>query len=190
MKKLKLIIVREFLAKVKNKSFIVMTFLSPLIMLAMGALIMFLTKQNDNTVKEIVYVDDSGIFERKDFTSTETIKYLDFSDLGLEETKKKVADGNHYGVLYIPKIDSLEILSESVEFFSKETPGLLVMESMEGFVNTKLRSLKMKQLGIDEEKIKASKINSEIKLFNFSGEKTSKLASGVKIVIGSVAGYL
>jgi len=39
MSKLNLIIKREFLAKVKNKSFIVMTFLSPLLMVGMGALI-------------------------------------------------------------------------------------------------------------------------------------------------------
>ena len=56
MKKLRLIIQREFIAKVRNKSFIIMTFLSPLIMIGMGALIVFLTKKNDSKVKEILYV--------------------------------------------------------------------------------------------------------------------------------------
>ena len=45
MSKLKLIIKREFIAKVRNKSFIVMTFLSPLITVAMGALVYFLMKK-------------------------------------------------------------------------------------------------------------------------------------------------
>ena len=41
MSKLKLIIHREFIAKVRNKSFIMMTFLSPLLLVAMGALVFF-----------------------------------------------------------------------------------------------------------------------------------------------------
>lgn len=42
MSKLKLIIRREFLAKIKNKSFIVMTFLSPILMVGIGFLVFFL----------------------------------------------------------------------------------------------------------------------------------------------------
>lgn len=190
MKKLRLIIEREFIAKVKNKSFIIMTFLSPLIAIGMIALIVFLTKTNDSSIKEIVYIDNSGVFVAKDFKSTETIKYVDYTNLGLEETKKKVENGNHYGLLYLPKIDSLELLAKSVEFFSKDTPGLNTMESIEGIVNHKLGSLKMQQLGIDEQKIKSSRIRSNIKLLNFSGEKSSKQASAAKIAVGSIAGYL
>ncbi len=190
MKKLKLIIQREFLAKVKNKSFIIMTFVSPMVVFGMGFLITFLTKQNDNSVKEILYVDESELFLAQDFKNTKTIKYLDFSDLGIEESKKKVEAGNYYGVLHLRKKENLESMSKSVEFFSKDTPGLIIMESIEGVVNSKLRSLKMLELGIDEEKIKSSKIHSDIKLLNFSGEKSSKLTSGLKIGIGSLAGYL
>ena len=190
MNKLRLIIEREFIAKVKNKSFIVMTFLSPLIAIAMIALIVFLTKKNDEKLKEIVYVDESGIFTDQDFLVSETIKYEDYTKLGIAETKKKVEEGDYYGVLYIPKIDSLEVLASSIEFFSKDTPGLNVISDLESKVNHKLRALKMKDLGIDEEKIKSSRIKSDIKMFNFSGEKTSKLANGVKIIVGLIAGYL
>ncbi len=190
MNKLKLIIQREFIAKVKNKSFIIMTFLSPLIMIAMGALIVFLTKKNESNVKEIVYVDQSGIFSKNDFKSTETFKYEDYTKLGLEETKKKVEEGKHFGVLYIPKIDSLEVLASSVEFFSKESPGLNTIKDLEDNINQKLRSLKMEKLGIDEQKIKSSRIYSDIKLFNFAGEKSSKMGNGLKIGVGTIAGYL
>lgn len=190
MNKLKLIIAREFIAKVKNRSFIIMTFLSPLITIGMIALVVFLTKKNDDKVKEIVYVDASGLFSQADFKDTKTIKYVDFTKLGLVETKKKVEEGNHYGVLYIPEIENLDKLSDAIEFYSKDTPGLSVISSLEGKVNNKLRSLKMTELGINEQKIKESRIRSDIKLFNFSGEKSSKLANGIKIGAGTIAGYL
>ncbi len=190
MNKLKLIIGREFNAKVKNKSFIMMTFLSPLIMIGMMVLVVFLMKKNDQKIKEIVYVDNSGIFSKENFKDTETIKYQDYTKVGIEATKKKVEEGNHYGVLFIPKLDSLEVLAKSVEFYSKDTPGLNTIENIERNVNTHLRNLKMTKLGINLEKIAASRISSDIKMYNFSGEKSSKMINGMKIGVGSLAGYM
>jgi ABC-2 type transport system permease protein len=190
MSKLKLIIQREFIAKVRNKSFLVMTFLSPILMVGMGALVFFLMKKNDEKVKEIVYVDNSGLFSKDDFKDSETIRYQDYTALGIAETKKKVEEGDYYGALIIPKQDSLEILANAIEFYSKDSPGMCVMNSLETKIERKLRNEKLNNFGIDLEKINASKIQSEIKMLNFSGEESSKLINGLKIGVGLIAGYL
>ena len=190
MSKLKLIIRREFIAKVRNKSFIMMTFLSPIIMVGMGFLIYFLTQKNDEKIKEIVYVDNSGMFSKEDFKDSKTVKYLDYSNLGIEATKKKVEQGDYYGALLIPKQDSLELLAKSIEFYSKDSPGMSIMSSLENKIEQKIRNEKLNSFGIDLEKIKASKINTDIKMFNFSGEESSKLINGLKIGVGAISGYL
>jgi len=190
MKKLKLIIRREFLAKVKNKSFIMMTFLSPLLMVGIGFLVFYLSKKNDEKVKEIVYVDEYQLFAKEDIKDSKTVHYLDYTTLGIEETKRKVEEGNYYGFLYIPKKDSLETLAKSIEFYSKDSPSMSVISNLENKVETKLRHLKLDQLGIDSEKIKASRIPTNIKMYNFSGEESSKLINGLKIGVGLIAGYL
>jgi len=190
MSKLKLIIQREFIAKVRNKSFIMMTFLSPLLMIGMGALVFFLMKKNNEKIKEIVYVDHSKIFSKDDFVDTKTIHYSDYTALGAEEAKKKVEAGNYFGVLIIPKQDSLELLAKSIEFYSKDSPGMSLMGTLENKVEHKIRNEKLNSFGIDINKIEASKINAEIKMLNFSGEESSKLINGLKIGLGSVAGYL
>ena len=190
MSKLKLIIQREFIAKVRNKSFIVMTFLSPLIMVGMGALVFFLMKKNDEKVKQIVYVDNSGLFSQDDFKNTKTLHYKDFTSYGIEETKKKVEEGDFYGALIIPKQDSLEILAKSIEFYSKDSPGMSVMNSLESKVESKIRNEKLNNFGIDIDKINASRVQSDIKMYNFSGEESSKLINGLKIGVGAIAGYL
>ena len=190
MSKLKLIIQREFIAKVRNKSFLVMTFLSPILLVGMGALVFFLMKKNDEKVKEIVYVDNSGLFSKDDFKDSETIRYQDYTALGIAETKKKVEEGDYYGALIIPKQDSLEILANAIEFYSKDSPGMSVMNSLETKIERKLRNEKLNNFGIDLEKINASKIQSEIKMLNFSGEESSKLINGLKIGVGLIAGYL
>ena len=140
MSKLKLIIQREFVAKVRNKSFIIMTFLSPLIMVGMLTLVVFLMKKNDEKAKEIVYVDNSGLFDKTDFKDSESIKYLDFTNTGISETKKKVEEGSYYGVLYIPKKDSLEVLASSVEFYSKDSPNMSIINSLESKIEKKKHS--------------------------------------------------
>jgi ABC-2 type transport system permease protein len=190
MSKLTLIIQREFIAKVRNKSFIMMTFLSPLLMIGMGALVYFLMQKNDEKVKKIVYVDNSGIFSKEDFKDSKTIHYTNYTALGVEDTKKKVEEGSYYGALIIPKQDSLELLAKSIEFYSKESPGMSVMNSIENKIASKIRNVKLNNFGFDLEKIKASKINTDIKMFNFSGEESSKLINGLKIGVGAIAGYL
>ncbi len=190
MSKLKLIVQREFIAKVRNKSFLIMTFLSPILLVGMGAFVFFLMKKNDEKVKEIVYVDNSGLFSKDDFVDSETIHYQDYTALGVAETKKKVEEGDYYGALIIPKQNSLEILANAIEFYSKDSPGMSVMNSLEAKIERKLRNEKLNDFGIDLEKINASKIQSNVKMFNFSGEESSKLINGLKIGVGAIAGYL
>jgi ABC-2 type transport system permease protein len=159
-------------------------------MIGMGALVYFLMQKNDEKVKKIVYVDNSGMFSKEDFKDSKTIHYTDYTALGTEETKKKVEEGNYYGALIIPKQDSLELLAKSIQFYSKDSPGMSVMNSMENKIESKIRNEKLNNFGIDLDKIKASKINTDIKMFNFSGEESSKLINGLKIGIGAFAGYM
>ena len=57
MNHLPLIIKREYLTKVKNKSFIVMTILSPIIMIALFAVVAYLSQLNNNKERTISILD-------------------------------------------------------------------------------------------------------------------------------------
>ena len=83
MNKLKLIIRREFLAKVKNKSFIVMTVLSPLLMVGLVMLIFYLNEKNSEDIRTIAIVDESNLIVPV-FKDTESTKYKDLTLLDIE----------------------------------------------------------------------------------------------------------
>lgn len=189
MSKLPIIIKREFNAKVRNKSFIIMTFLSPLLMVGIGFLIYFLTKKNNEKIKNIAYVDHSQIFTKDDFKDGKTVKYEDYSNATLEEAKKKVQEGSFYGLLYIPKQDSLELLVSSIEFYSESTPGVQTIESLERKIEKRLREQKLQSLQIDMKQLESAEFNASIKFNNFSGEKSSKMSSVIKIGAGAISGY-
>ena len=190
MNKLKLIIKREFIAKVRNKTFIVMTLLSPLLMIGMIALVAFLTKSSIEKKSTIAYVDESGFFTESDLKDSNTIHFEDFTSIGLEKAKVIVSESTQEGLLFIPKKESINQVAKNVEFFSKESPGMVTISEVESIIEKKLQNEKMLQLNIDVQMLQKSEVNVDINLSNFSGKKSSKLINGIKIGLGMGAGYM
>jgi len=190
MNKLKLIIEREFLAKVRNKTFIIMTLLSPLIMIGMIALVAFLTKSSIEKKSTIAFVDESGFFTKIDSLDSNTIHFENLTEIGLDKAKVIVSESNQEGLLFIPKRNSIQEVANDIQFFSKDSPGMVTIAELESIIEKKLKNERMLQLNIDIEKLKKSKVNVDINLSNFSGEKSSKLINGIKIGLGMGAGYM
>ena len=93
MNHLMLIIKREYLAKVKNKSFILMTFLTPLIMVGLIALVTYLTSVNNEKVRTISVLDQTGFLKGALVSNDHTIyHYLESMDL---ETAKTLSNQNN-----------------------------------------------------------------------------------------------
>jgi len=189
MNHLKLIIKREYLTKVKNKSFIIMTFLSPIIMIALFSVVGYLSQLNNNKERTIAILDESGLVIEV-FKNTETTTYNILSNTSLETAKKRVEEKEEYGLLHIEATADTSKLGENVKFYSKDTPSLSVISSLENKLEKKLTDLKLQQSGVDISMIAASKTSITIDQESFEGEKTSKVDNIVKLAFGGVAGYL
>ena len=189
MNHLSLIIEREYLTKVKNKSFIVMTFLSPIIMIALIAVVAYLSQINNNKVRAISVLDESGLLKNT-FQDTETITYSLLENISLAEAKEQVRKNEAYGLLHIEKLEDLNTLSNHIKFYSEESPSLTLMSSFERKLEKQLTDLNLEFEGVDVNKIKASKVSVTIAQESFTGEKTSKIDSVVKLIFGGLAGYL
>ena len=189
MNHLSLIIQREYLTKVKNKSFLIMTVLSPLIMIALIAVVAYLSQLNNNKVRTISILDESGIV--KDiFVDTDNNTYNILSNISLEEAKALVNEKEEYGLLHVENYQDVNELVKHIKFYSEELPSLTLMSGLEGQLEKKLTDLKLQQEGVDIEKIKSSKTNVSIAQESFIGEKSSKIDSVVKLIFGGVAGYM
>jgi len=187
MGSLALIIKREYKARVSNRSFIIMTFLSPLIVVGMIMLITYLTQLNQAGKQTIVVVDESGLFYR-DFESTAEIDYLDLSPQGLDTAKDLVEEQNYFGLLYIP--ENVKKNTSGVRFYGNEAPGISTIEGIEEQIETKLTNEKLLDRGVDLDLIDASETLVSITIEDFSGERTSKISNWIKAGFGGGAGYL
>ncbi|GAB2779135.1 ABC transporter permease [Salinimicrobium soli] len=187
MRNLKLIIKREYLARVRNKTFIVMTFLSPLILVGMIVLIAYLASLNSEEQRIVGIMDESELFS-SEFSDSDEIDFIDLSDLSLEEAKAVVKDKEYYGLLHIPKIP--ENSSPEIQFFAQEAPAFGFLTEMEKTISDKLTNRQLQQRGIDVDLIEQSEARVDIQIQNFSGERTSKMSNYVKMFFGGAAGYL
>lgn len=189
MNHLPLIIKREYLTKVRNKSFIIMTILSPIIMIALIAVVAYLSQLNNNKQRTISILDESGMVESI-FKSTENTDYVILNEVSIEDAKKQVEEKEQYGLLHISKGESIDDVLDGIKFYSKDTPSITLMEGLESKLERKFTDLKLQQQGVDIEKLKSSEARISIAQESFLGEKTSKIDNIVKLIFGGFAGYM
>lgn len=189
MSHLPLIIKREYLSKVKNKSFIVMTILSPIIMIALISVVAYLSQLNNDKVRTISILDESGKVKNI-FKNTDNTTYNNLHGMSLDDAKKLVTETSGYGLLHIKDEENVETLSKNIKFYSEESPSLTVISKLENKLERHLTLINYENVGIDVEKIEASKVNVDIFQENFVGETSSKTDSIIKLIFGGAAGYL
>lgn len=189
MNHLPLIIKREYLTKVRNKSFIIMTVLTPFIFMGIFALVAYLSNLNSETVLKISVLDESGLFV-DEFNSSPHTQYKMLENVSLEEAKKNAETEEITGLLYIPSTGNLDSLSKEITFYSEDSPSLSMMGDINKMLESRVNTLKLKEAGIDSETIKSLHINISANQETFKGRETSKLGSGIKLIFGGLAGYL
>ena len=188
MKFLRIITQREYLNKIRNKSFIIMTFVSPLIMVAFILLIGWLVNINKSEVKNIAIIDESHIFATA-FTNTDEVHYHYLQNTDLLTAKKEVLEKGNYGLLYIPPKNTPNWYQQ-ISFYTEETPALSLTNAMLSVLEKTLFQYNLTEKNINQQEIESAKVRVSLQLQNFTGEKTSEWGTLVKSILGMSAGYL
>ena len=187
MSVLSLIIKREFIAKVRNKAFIVMTFLGPVFFILLSGLIAYLSSMNAN-VKQIAIYDPSGIFI-EEFESNKEYNYSDVSLIDVGILKENVQQEKYDGLLYIPLQDSIVNYQDAITYISNDSPSLSFVSKVELLLNNKITHINLENSGLDIQKIDAAKAAVNLILQKSSGEQTIKGLNEIKVIIGGLFGY-
>jgi ABC-2 type transport system permease protein len=173
MNKTTIIIRREFLTRVRKKSFIVMTLLGPVLFAAMMMAPVWFAGMEKEDVKKIAVLDSTQLFIQK-IPETEKYKFTYVSDVKLEDFKKNMTQTDFFGILYIPPY--ISYTPSGTEFFSyKQPPGSLIMHianAIEKEIETE--KLKAHQIENLDEILKSVKTRIDIRTFRISeggGEK-------------------
>ena len=186
---LRLITEREYLNKVTNKSFILATFLTPLIITGFIMLLVYLMSVNNDTVKVISVVDNTGYFTNS-LVSSDDLKFEFINDFDLEEAKLISKTKADYGLLYIPNYRDLNQIADSTMFISEDSPSMSIISRIEGRIEKVLTNKNFENVGLDIEKINKSKIYINLYQESFEGEETTKMDGFAKVMFGMILGML
>jgi ABC-2 type transport system permease protein len=189
MDKLLLIIKREYLAKVRNKSFVIMTFLSPILMVGMVVLIAFLTRLNDSE-KQIITVLNESDFFGNEFVTTETTSYINFKNLPLQVAIDSTENMGYYGLLHIPEASNVEDVATKTFFYTKEAPSTSILEKLEGIFKVRLEQDRLYKIGVSKQQFSTIEEPFTMQTATFSGELNVKGFNEIKAFIGGGFGYL
>ncbi len=185
MNKTLLIIKREYFSRVKKKSFLLMTFLVPMLIIGMYALVIALSINGGDNIPTVEVIDDSGIFS-KGLENKKSVKFHK-STQPLDQAKQKVIADDGAFLLHIPKDVAT---GGKHELFSQKKAGLSVMSTIEDQLNDQMRNKMLQDAGIDAATLDNIKPNIEIvsKQLTLEGEKDS--SSGAAMAVGFAAAIL
>ena len=188
MNKLALIIKREYLSRVRKKSFIIMTLLTPLFMIGIFVIPTMLAL-NDEGKSSMAIIDEND-FQDFRLISSNSIDYVYLNELSLEQNKTTLIETYDF-LLHIPKVDSLQQIENGMVVYSNNQISLSIKQNIENQIDKQLTSIFLKNNGIDINKIKKSESNSSLKTFivDEDGEST-KGNSEASFGIGLVGGFL
>ncbi|WP_192348123.1 ABC transporter permease [Algoriphagus sp. Y33] len=187
MDKIWLVIQREYVSRVKKKSFLLVTLLTPLIFPAiMGIFVWIALQEEDNQALRIIEVVD----ENKLFFLESSEQYaFSFSDANPEEAKNLVKEGNRYGFLHIPKFDIKD--PTGISFYGEDNPSMSLISYLENNLRKKIEEQRLFESGIDPKIINEVRTKVAIKSIKLDEQGMETVSDAtVNYAIGFVAGIL
>ncbi|SHM95955.1 ABC transporter permease [Mucilaginibacter sp. OK098] len=187
MNKVLLIIQREYFTRVRKKSFIIMIFVVPLLILAMGGVIALVAKDSTElSNKQVVKViDESGLFAGK-FKDQKNLKF-ETTRQSLAEVKAEAKKDENLSALLIPadytKTDAVKILS-------KKKPGITLIEKTEKEMNEIAMNNGMIKNHIDTALLHSIKSDISLNAIEITETGDNKTDLGANIGVGIACAIL
>lgn len=182
MNKIKLIIIREYITRVKKKSFIIMTLLAPILFGGVMIVPAWLASRGGEQ-KVVEVIDKSGFLVNK-LENSKSAKF-EFINKNINQAKQDLQQSESYGLLYIPKIELEK--PKGIIFYSLSNPGYDFTWLLERKIKNELENIKMKNSNITQETLNKLKVKVSLQTINLSDtgderESNSRAASAIGYV--------
>lgn len=188
MNKINLIISREYLTRVKKKSFIIMTILGPLLFAALFIGPAWIASLEDTDIKNIAVIDSSEVFVNK-LPDTDYIKFEYIQNKSLKEIKENFSELGYYAVLQI--MPSITYEPSAVHLFSKKQPSFSVKSHIASSMERELKNNKLRSYGIDENILNSIKSDVSIRTIQWTDDGEEKEGSTeIAMAVGYAGGFM
>jgi ABC-2 type transport system permease protein len=187
MRKILLIVRREYMTRVRNKTFILLTFLAPIfyaVMLLLPVLATTLGKEE----REVHVIDESGLLA-KELRSSARTKFIPEDktlDQALTDLRKDKAD---YFILHVPK--GLDIFKpQGIELISRKNVSAAFQATIDTMISNRVTDMKMRAMDISPSRIDSLKSKVEITVHKDTPQGLEESSSGATTAASFIGGFL
>lgn len=185
MHKIWLIIQREYLTRVKNKRFLLVTFLMPLLIIGLIFGSAYLSTTGTEH-RKIAVVDPNGFIK----SSLKNTSQIEFEFPDKVDTSNYTSKG-YTDILILPNFDSAKKTNYILR--SKKSMGLMMQNSISDKINSAIEDQMLQEAGIRQNVLdsihKASQY-AELKAYEDKGNVSKEISAGLAMGIGYASGFL
>ena len=167
-----IIIRREYLNKVKKKSFLITTLLVPILVAGLTIGVMVVMMNTKEKTKTIAVVDGSGIVLPY-LQDTETIHYVDCTGQVADSVKLHMPDLGYDGLLNIPELD-VENKTIHPDLYSPKPLGMDMTSNISNRLNKSVEDYRIASYGIEGLDQIMKDVKSDIKLRSYTVSETGE----------------
>jgi len=188
MNKTAIIIKREYITRVRKKSFIIMTILAPLLMAAMFIMVPVLMISGDKDYKTIAIVEENTAIFKNIIPDTKNEKFIYMDGANVNDLITTFEDAGYFGVLYL----SPEALNNPI-LYSKKQPDIGLLEHISGSMKKEIERQKLLTYNIQNLDSILTQIRTNVsvstKLVDEAG-KTTETSTGIAMALAYLGGFL
>ena len=171
MNKIGLIIRREYLTRVRKRSFLIMTFLGPILMAAIYIIPIMLALNSSNENMRIAVVDESHWFENR-FQDNKEHTFVILPGQPIDSVKNLVKENIFDMALYVPPTQ-LNIPSNAIVYSSRQVP-MEVETYISRVMQKEIEDQKLMANGVDPEIVSAVKTDVNLSIMRMDEKGNEK----------------
>jgi len=190
MKKLGIIIRREYLTRVTRRSFIIATFLTPLGFALLFVVVGVIFSYKSDDVSKVAILDHDNILDGS--IKDEQNLFFKFEDKSLDEMRSSLPDTDYDGILVLPPLKDVLAGRYTGFYYSEKQPAPDIEMAIKNRLGEAVRDYKIKSLQLDPKQLAAldTKIELDPEPLKQGGQDASVMTSAIASGIGFLMGII
>ena len=188
---IKTVISREYTTRVKKKSFLVTTFVVPILFAAMMVVVFLIMGNTKERKMDVAVVDQSGIV-MSHLESGDRVTYTDYSSEVPDSIKAHLKDYGKDALVVVSPLDSVK-KTVSVQAYSKDPLGVEFTGGLSRKVDDAVEEYRIAQYGIDNLPQIMEDVKSNVKVSEYTLDESGKenvSESGIYMIVSMLLGII
>ena len=191
MNKISVIIKREYVTRVRKKSFIIMTILAPVLIAALITLPTLLMMNQSGEFKKIAVIEDNTDLFKGVIKNTKDAEFVYLENVKLDDLKKTFDKAGYYGILYISP--ELVHVPTAVQLISRQQPPIGLLQYIGNALKNEIERQKLEAYNINDldEIMKNIKTNVSIQTIKIdSSGQVKQTSTGISMALAYILGFM